>query len=85
MSAGENRYYGGLCRFDMSEKPAYKVLKNLVNKEWHTSASLKAINGKVKFRGFYGDYKLKIFAGDKEMPLDFKLSEGKTNEITINL
>ena len=34
---------------------------------------------------FYGDYKLKIFAGDKEMPLDFKLSEGKTNEITINL
>ena len=34
---GENRCGGGLLRFDMSRKPAYEVLNNLINKEWNTS------------------------------------------------
>ena len=76
MSAGENRYFGGLCNFNMKEKPAYKILKNLINKEWHTSAVLKAVDGKVNFKGFYGDYKIKIFADGKEIPFVFKLSVG---------
>ena len=30
MKAGENKYYGGLMHFDMTEKPAYKLLWNLI-------------------------------------------------------
>ena len=62
-----------------------KILKNLINKEWHTSAVLKAVDGKVNFKGFYGDYKIKIFADGKEIPFVFKLSENKSNKIIINL
>ncbi len=75
MKAGENIYYGGLLRFDMSEKPAFKVLKKLVHKEWHTSETVKAVEGTANFRGFYGDYKLTVHAGDKEIPVDCKLTK----------
>lgn len=36
MTRGENVFYGGLLRFDMSEKPAYQVVKELFYKEWNT-------------------------------------------------
>lgn len=84
MKAGENKYYGGLMHFDMTEKPAYKLLWNLINKEWHTSDTVKAdANGAVKFRGFYGDYDLKIHAGDKTIPVDYRLSKMAQNNIEI--
>lgn len=85
MSSAENRYYGGLCRFNMSEKPAYKVLKNLINNVWHTSVKVNAENGKAKFKGFYGDYKLKVFSDGKEIEVKYKLSSQKTNKLTIFL
>ena len=85
MELGENKYRGGLWRFDMSEKPAYKALKNLINNEWHTAVTAKAMNGKASFRGFYGDYKLKIHADGKEIPVDCKLSSRKTNKLTVLL
>lgn len=85
MDVGENKYRGGLWHFDMSEKPAYKALKSLINNEWHTSACVKAENGQAFFRGFYGDYKLKIFADGKEIPVDFKLSSQKENKLTVQL
>ena len=85
MSLGENKYYGGLCRFDMSEKPAYKVLKNLINNVWHTKVEVTAKNHKARFRGFYGDYKLKIFADGKEVQIDYNLSSQKTNVLTVKL
>ena len=84
MKAGENKYYGGLMHFDMTEKPAYKLLWNLIHKEWHTSDTVKAdANGAVKFRGFYGDYDLKIHAGDKTIPVDYRLSKTAQNNIEI--
>ena len=85
MTVGENIYYGGLLRFDMSEKPAYKMLRHLVNEEWHTSEVVKANGGKVNFRGFYGDYKLTIHAGDKTVERVYKLSKHAKNNITITL
>ena len=54
---GENRCGGGLLRFDMSEKPAYKVLDKLINEEWKTRLTAETDGaGEVKFRGFYGEY-----------------------------
>lgn len=65
MQDGENYYRGGLLRFDMSEKPAYKRLKHLIKEVWTTDETLLANeNGEISFRGFYGEYE--ITAGDKK-------------------
>jgi len=85
MSNGENKYYGGLCRFNMSEKPAFKTLKKLVNEDWNTFEIVKAVNGKAKFKGFYGKYKFKIYANGKEIPMEFNLSSEKENKLTVKI
>lgn len=54
-SKGENKYYGGLCRFDMTPKPAYKVIKDLFEREWRSDAEAD-VSGRWVFRGFYGTY-----------------------------
>ena len=79
MTAGENKYFGGLLRFDMSEKPAFKALKKLIHEEWHTSETVTAKDGKIDFRGFFGDYKLTIHAGDKTIVRDYRLSKHAVN------
>ncbi len=56
---GENRCGGGLLRFDLSEKPAYKVLDRLINHEWKTELSAITDDAnEVKFRGFFGEYQV---------------------------
>ena len=66
MSSGENVYRGGLLRFDMSEKPAFAVLKDLFSNQWHTQlTAYTSDDGSIEFRGFYGDYDLEIHANDK--------------------
>ena len=60
-NVGENRCGGGLLRFDMSRKPAYEVLDNLINKEWNTSfETVVDKNGELSFRGFYGEYEIMV-------------------------
>ncbi len=59
MTVGENRYYGGLLRFDLSPKPSFVRLNNLINHEWHTSLTVTTDeNGYASFRGFFGDYEI---------------------------
>lgn len=56
---GENRYGGGLLRYDMSEKPAYRVIDELINKTWRTGYD--GICGEeLSLRGFYGDYEITV-------------------------
>ncbi len=86
MTIGENVYYGGLLRFDMSEKPAYKMLDCLINKTWHTEAEvLSDADGKASFRGFYGDYDAVITYDGKESVRSFSLRKGGDNTIAITL
>lgn len=85
MKEGENKYYGGLMNFDMTEKPAYKVLNQLINEEWHTSLTLKPQKQKAKFKGFYGDYEIKIHIGEKEIILNKTLSSKNNNLLTIEV
>lgn len=85
MTCGENKYYGGMLRHDMSEKPVFKALKNLIHNEWHTHEIVKTNEGRAKFRGFYGDYEMKIIADGKEITKDFKLSKNSNNLIKISL
>ena len=70
MEEGENYFRGGLLRFDMSEKPAYKRLKRLIKEVWTTNETLSVNeNGEVKFRGFYGEYE--ITSGGKTVTVNF--------------
>ena len=85
MSGGENRYRGALLRFDMTEKPAYKVLRKLIKEEWHTSLVKPAVNGRLTFRGFHGYYKLTVHAGEKTFTLDYKLRRGMDNKLTVKI
>ncbi len=75
MTCGENQYYGGLLRFDLSEKPAYKMLKKLIHEIWHTDTYIVTDeNGEASFRGFYGKYEL-CFSGKKQSVCIYKNSE----------
>lgn len=86
MSIGENYYYGGLLRFDMSPKPAYFTIKNLIEKKWHTDAEVKTnANGKSVFKGFYGDYNIEITAGGKTVNKTISLSSKEKNKFEINI
>lgn len=61
MTDGENYYRGGLLRFDMSEKPAYRRLRHLIKEVWTTEEELTADeSGQVSFRGFYGEYEVTV-------------------------
>lgn len=85
MTRGENQWYGGLLRFDMSEKPAYTALKKLIREEWHTSLRVPVIDGQATFRGFYGDYRITAHADGKAVPIDFTLSKHKPSSAKILL
>lgn len=88
MTAGENYYYGGLLRFDLSPKPAYYAVKDLFEKEWRTNASLTTDeNGTAGFRGFYGKYDLTVNAGGREIVKEIEITKDKlkNNSIEIEL
>ena len=58
---GENVYHAGLLRNDLTHKPAFDVLDNLIRHEWTTEASLVTDEtGRAYFNGFYGDYDVKV-------------------------
>ena len=86
MTLGENVYYGGLLRFDMSEKPALKVIRDLIKKEWHTEAErVTNENGSCTFRGFYGDYDVEIATENGTVQRTVKLSSDSKNAFTVTL
>ncbi len=61
----ENVFHAGLIRHDLSEKPAYRTLVDLFQKEWHTEAETgTGDDGTAAFRGFYGDYDVTLILPD---------------------
>ena len=86
MSAGENQYFGGLLRFDLSKKPAYLRLYELIHKRWHTEASLMTDkDGIGTFRGFFGEYELKIEVNGKSVTVPATLSSKEKNSIVVRI
>ena len=75
MTLGENYYYGGLLRFDLSPKPAYQKLKELITKRWHTEEEILTDRlGLAAFRGFFGDYELTVSKDGKSVTQEIRLS-----------
>ncbi len=86
MTLGENYYYGGLLRFDLSPKPAYFKIKELLQQKWHTEAELVTDkNGRADFKGFYGDYCADVSFNEKVFSTKISLSKASKNSIEIVL
>ena len=62
----------GFLRADMSKKPSYVALENLL-KKWRTDLHYDSAEGKIHFRAFYGKY---LVSYEKD---------GKRYEKTVNL
>ena len=61
---GEDTVFSGLVHEDMSPKPAYLALENLLHQEWRTEAAgLTNSEGCFRFRGFHGNYSAKTETG----------------------
>ena len=86
MTSGENYYYGGLLRFDMTPKKAYYTVKNLIQKKWHTEAEIFTDNeGKTQFKGFYGNYNAQIEVNGKKTETEISLKSDGSGEICIEI
>ncbi|MFC2089869.1 endo-1,4-beta-xylanase [Bacteroidota bacterium] len=77
---------GGLLDRDYNPKPAYLTLKKLIKEEWNTIISdHTGKDGKVTFRGFYGDYKGTIYIEDKEYMFSFTHSAIDNTDLHVNV
>lgn len=86
MTIGENYYRGGLLRFDLSEKPAYTKIKELLQRVWHTDETLATdCGGKASARGFYGDYDVTVTKDGKAVTKTVSLRKGEENSFYITL
>ena len=83
MTQGENYYYGGFVRNDFTLKPAYETLYNLIHKQWHTKESVTG--NELDFRGFYGNYDIKIEFGGNVTELSADFLKDCENEITVTV
>ncbi len=62
---GENKLSGGLMRFDMTPKPALKMIKHLFEEEWHSEGEVVTReDGRARFKGFYGLYDVTVATPD---------------------
>lgn len=83
-SKGENAYYGGLCRFDMSPKPAYDVVRDLFGREWRSSADAEA-SGRYVFRGFYGTYDAEFTSNGKTVKQEVHLNRDFPRTLKVEI
>lgn len=66
----------GLLRHDMTPKPAYDILMDLIHKRWQTNAQAAvAANGAVDLRGFYGKYEVVVNVKGRQLTGSFRLEK----------
>ncbi len=76
-TGGENGFCAGLLHEDMTPKPAYRVLDELINHEWHTECELAPAERCV-FNGFYGNYLVTFTHGGKKYEKKVRLFRDTT-------
>ena len=86
ITPSEDIYRGGFLDEQLRPKPVYHVLDKLFNEEWKTSLTTKTDNnGIATFKGFYGDYSLKVKYKGRSIEKAFSLSKTGSNEITLDI
>jgi GH35 family endo-1,4-beta-xylanase len=79
----EGRFKGGLLREDLTAKPTYEALDEVINHEWKTQVQVTTgADGIARFRGFGGKYELRA---EGCPPQQAHIRPGFGNEVTIHL
>jgi GH35 family endo-1,4-beta-xylanase len=85
----QNSWQGAPCGFlrhDMTPKPAYHALLDLVKGKWWTKTEAKTAGaGKVAFRGFFGDYRVTVGTGDDAVTGTFAFDKTTKGPIEVRL
>ena len=67
----------GLLRHDMTPKPAYQILDELINKRWHTNEqAIVGNNGAFDLRGFFGTYSVVVDVAGQRLSGTFGVEKG---------
>ena len=86
MNEGENSWRGGLIRHDMTPKPAFDVICDLFNKEWHTEGEYTSDDdGMIRFKGFFGEYDVQIIYNGKKTDEKLEFLKGGTTRFKIKI
>ena len=77
---------GGLLRADMSPKPAYYVIRDLITKGWSTNLRAKVdANGQTRLRGFMGEYSAQVAYAGRNYEARFALQKDTQGVIRAQL
>jgi endo-1,4-beta-xylanase len=77
---------GGLLRKDMSPKPVYERLMELIHQEWWTNGEAKTNEqGEAIIRGFYGQYLLTVTSGEQSVQKLIHLKPEQENIFEVQL
>ncbi len=77
---------GGMLRADMSSKPVYEQLKQLIHEEWKTRVSATTdADGQFSFQGFFGDYRVLIEMPSGKVERQFQLHKAGPKDIVVPL
>lgn len=76
----------GFLRNDLSPKPAYERLQQLVKERWWTRVEGEADEqGQYRLRGFLGDYQVKVSTSGHTVEKTFQIARGQENTVTVSL
>jgi GH35 family endo-1,4-beta-xylanase len=77
---------GGMLRSDLSAKPVYTALKNLIQTEWKTTTAVTTgPDGTCAISGFYGDYEVTVSSGSTTKVFSLDLAKDGATNITYSL
>ena len=76
----------GLLRADMTPKPAYEELLRLVKGKWWTRTEARTgDDGAARFRGFLGDYRVKVSVNGRTREAKLTVAKGAENRCLVAL
>ncbi len=83
----ENTAMAGLVDKELNPKPAYLALERLIHQDWKTRLTATTDGGgKVVFRGFRGQYTIRVKAGDLVREFEIELTpEGPTSQHRLQI
>ena len=75
-----------MLRADMTPKPVYSQLEDLIHTRWKTQAAGKTdAAGRFTFRGFHGTYQIVAETNGKRAEQEFQLKKDGSKELTVTL